>query len=62
MLTPAVPAPQRRVSGATSLQAVPERLLPATPAIGPLSYESTVPMLRRLWRRLKPLQTLPVCL
>ena len=49
------PTPQRR-------PAVPERQLPAKPAIRPLSTESTVPMLRWLLRCLTPAQTvyLPV--
>ena len=41
---------------------MPERQLPATPAIGPLSSESIVPMLLRLWRCLTPAQTVLVCL
>ena len=49
--------PQRRPT-------VPERQLPATPAIRPLSSESIVPMLLRLQRRrcLTPAQTVLVCL
>ena len=54
-LIPAAPTPQRR-------PAVPERQLPATPAIGPLSSESIVLMLRRLRRCLTPAQTVLVCL
>ena len=53
--TPAAPTPQQR-------PAVPERQLPATPAVGPLSSESTVPMLRRLWRCPTPAQTVLLCL
>ena len=55
ILTPAAPTPQQR-------PAVPERQLPATPAVGPLSSESTVQMLRWLWRYLTPAQTVLVCL
>ena len=57
ILTLTAPTPQQR-------PAVPERQLPATPAVGPLSSESTVPMLRWLWRYLTPAQTasLFVCL
>ena len=47
--------PQRRPT-------VPERQLPATPAIGPLSSESIVPMLLLLLRCLTPAQTKLVCL
>ena len=39
----------------------PERQLPSTPAVGPLSSEATVPMLWRLWSCLKPAQTVLVC-
>ena len=39
-----------------------ERPLPATPAVGPLSSESTLTTLRRFRRRLTPAQTAPVCL
>ena len=46
ILTPAAPTPQLR-------PAVPQRQLPATPTMRPLSSESTVPMLWRLWRCLK---------
>ena len=55
ILTPAAPTPQQR-------PAVPERQLPATPAVGTLSSESTVPMLRRLRRCHTPAQTVLVCL
>ena len=48
-----IPAP-------ASLPTVPERPLPATPAVGPHSSESTVHTLQRL--RLTPAQTVPVCL
>ena len=50
------------LSGAPSLQAVPERPLLATPTMDPLSSKSIVPMLRRLRRRLTPAQTVPVWL
>ena len=52
-------------SACNPLPAVPERPLPAVrpaPAAGPLSFESTVPTLRRLWRCLLPAQTVRVCL
>ena len=49
-------------SGAASLPAVPERPHPTKSALGPISSEPTVLVLRRLRRRLKPAQTVPVCL
>ena len=49
-------------SGAASLPAAPDRPLPATPAVGPLSSESTVHTLQRLWLCLTPAETVPVCL
>ena len=50
------------LSGAASLPTVPERSLPATPAVGALSSESTVHTLQRLRLRLTPAQTVPVTL
>ena len=50
------------LSGGASLPAAPERPLPATPAIGPLSSLSTVHTLQRLRLCLTPAHTVPVCL
>ena len=61
ILTPAMPAPQRRRKSAGCA----ESLLPATPqaAVGPLSSKSTVPTLRRRLRSfLTPAKTVRVCL
>ena len=44
------------LSGAASLPAVLERLLPATPAVGPLSSDSSVSTLRRLCSALRLLR------
>ena len=50
------------LSGAASLPTVPERPLPASPAVRPLSSESAVSALQRLRLRLTSAQTAPVCL
>ena len=50
------------LSRAASLQAVPERPLPATPAVGLLASESTMPTMLRLLRCLTPAQPVPILL
>ena len=58
ILTPAVPAPERRSKSAGCAR----KAAPATPAAGALSSESAVHALQRLRLRLTPAQTVPVCL
>ena len=59
-----LPGPHACCAYPSAAPSVPERQLPATPAVGPLSSagESTVPMLWHLWRCLKPAQTVLVFL